>query len=113
MSELKPNWKSTPLSAESLLGETLSNVTSLVQKDAFATSILDANASLALIQSISIFFEGIVQVDLLYSALLNLIDRHESLRSRFSRDGNHFIVQEGIGFELPILNLEVTQKQLI
>lgn len=75
------------------------------QKEIFSAALSDPLASLGYNQSISIFLKGKLDRDALYSALLNLIDRHEALRGRFSPDGNTFLVREHIGFELPVADL--------
>ena len=68
----------------------------------------DSDASRAYNHSISIFFEGKLDVDALYSALLNLLKRHEALRGSFSEDGERFRVWEKNAFELPIYDFSWT-----
>ncbi len=74
-------------------------------QEIFHASLDCRPASRAFNQSISIFLEGELDRDALYSALLNLLDRHEALRGRFSADGTEFLVRERIAFELPLIDL--------
>lgn len=75
------------------------------EREIFSASLIDAVASRGYNHSISIFLEGRLDRDALYSALLNLIDRHEALRGRLSADGMEFRVRERIGFELPVIDI--------
>ena len=75
------------------------------QREIFGAAQSDPAASLGYNHSISIFLEGEPDLDALYSAFLNLLNRHEALRGRFSPDGATFIVRERIGFELPLVDL--------
>ncbi len=74
-------------------------------REIFQASLDSAPASRAFNQSISIFLEGRLDRDALYSALLNLLDRNEALRGRFSVDGSEFLVRERIAFEVPLIDL--------
>ncbi len=76
------------------------------QREIFSAALSNPAASLGYNHSISIFLNGALDEDALYSALLNLLDRHEALRGRFSPDGNNFLIRERISFELPIIDLE-------
>ncbi|MFI4890169.1 MAG: amino acid adenylation domain-containing protein [Steroidobacterales bacterium] len=75
------------------------------QREIFSASMLDSAASRAYNHSISVFLDGELDRDALYSAILNLIHRHEALRGRFSDDGLRFIVRERIACELPLVDL--------
>ena len=75
------------------------------QQEIFSASLSDPVASLGYNHSISIFLEGALDRDALYSSLLNLLDRHEALRGHFSADGTEFFVRERIAFELPVIDL--------
>lgn len=75
------------------------------QQEIFSASLSDPVASLGYNHSISIFLEGRLDVDALYSALVNLLARHEALRGRFSADGESFCVRGRIGFEMPVVDL--------
>src|SRR5512146_499709 len=88
-----------------LLGAQAEVPSTAAQKEIFSAALSDPLASLGYNHSISIFLKGKLDRDALYSALLNLIDRHEALRGRFSPDGNTFLVRERIGFELPVADL--------
>ena len=75
------------------------------QREIFSASMSDPAASRGYNHSISIFLEGSLDRDALYSALIELQHRHEALRGRFTRDGNTFLVRERIAFELPLTDL--------
>ncbi len=78
---------------------------SAAQREIFSASCCSPDASLAYNQSISLFFSDRPDPDALYSALLNLLHRHEALRGHFSTDGMSFIIRERIAFELPLIEL--------
>ncbi|MBS0389395.1 MAG: hypothetical protein JSR15_13030, partial [Proteobacteria bacterium] len=78
---------------------------SRAQQATFANAMLDPALSLACNQCISILFPESPDPDILYSALLNLLRRHASLRSHFSADGRELCIRERIPFELPIVHL--------
>lgn len=88
-----------------LFGREWSVGSTAAQREIFSAALTDPDASLGYNQSISIFLEGALDHDALYSALLNLLDRHEALRGRFSSDGTLFLVRERVGLELPVLDL--------
>lgn len=88
-----------------LFGEEILVPSSAAQQEIFSASLSDAFASRGYNHSISIFLDGDLDRDALYSALLNLLDRHEALRGRFSADGMEFLVRERIAFELPVIDL--------
>jgi amino acid adenylation domain-containing protein len=75
------------------------------QREIFSASLSDPIASRGYNHSISIFLAGKLDRDALYSALLNLLRRHEALRGRFAPDGEEFLVRERIAFELPLFDL--------
>ncbi len=102
----KPVWVPANCDTDTLFGEKTVVATSEAQREIFAASMLDADASRAYNHCISIFFEGKLDVDALYSCLLNLLKRHEALRGSFSADGEKFRIREGVGFEMPVVNLE-------
>ena len=79
---------------------------SRAQQAVFANAMLDPALSLAYNQCISILFPERPDGDVLYSALLNLLQRHASLRSHFSADGRQLCIRERIPFELPIVRIE-------
>lgn len=84
---------------------------SAAQQEVFVTSMMSPAASLAYIQSVSWFFPEPPDLDAIYSALLNLIQRHEALRGHFSADGRQFIARERIAFELPVQRLQGTTAE--
>ena len=88
-----------------LFGEEIAVPTTAAQREIFSAALSDSVASRGYNHSISIFLEGQLDRDALYSALLNLLERHEALRGRFSADGTSFIVRERIAFELPVTDL--------
>src|SRR5271168_3545201 len=100
-----PQWTRIDLDPTKLFGKETLIESSATQREIFGPSLLDADASRAYNHSISVHFEGALDLDALYSTLLNLLDRHEALRGSFSADGSAFRVREHIGFELPILDL--------
>jgi amino acid adenylation domain-containing protein len=79
--------------------------TTQAQREIFSASLLDPEASLGYNHSITIRFAGAVDVDAIYSALLNLLDRHEALRGHFSADGLAFLVRREATLEMPLLDL--------
>ena len=88
-----------------IFGSETSVASSAAQREIFGPSLLDADASRAYNHSISIHFEGALDLDAIYSALLNLLNRHEALRGHFTEDGAHFVVRERIAFSLPLVDL--------
>jgi amino acid adenylation domain-containing protein len=89
-----------------LFGTERSIATTRVLRAAFANALLDPSLSLACNQCISIHFAERPDPDILYSALLNLLQRHESLRSHFTADGRQLRIRERIAFELPIVRID-------
>ena len=79
--------------------------TTQAQREIFSASLLDPEASLGYNHSITIRFKGAVDVDAIYSALLNLLDRHEALRGHFSADGLEFLVHQEATLDMPLLDL--------
>ena len=75
------------------------------QREIFSASLTDPAASLGYNHSISIRFDGALDVDAIYSAMVNLIDRHEALRGYFSADGMRFFIREGSDLEMPLMDL--------
>ncbi len=97
-----------------LFGAERSIATTRVQQATLASALLDASLSLACNQCISIHFPERPDPDILYSALLNLLQRHESLRSHFAADGRRLQIRERIAFEMPIVQIQgstVEQRQ--
>ena len=88
-----------------LFGAERSAPTTLAQREVLRNAGTDTQAACSFTHSISVFLEGELHLDALYSALLALIERHEALRGRLSRDGQTFLVRERIGFELPVVDL--------
>lgn len=76
----------------------------LAQREIFSASLSDPQASLGYNHSISIFFTGALDLDSIYSALINLVDRHEALRGHFSGDGLRFLVRDQIDLDLPLID---------
>ncbi|MBI3555157.1 MAG: hypothetical protein HY074_02695, partial [Deltaproteobacteria bacterium] len=109
-----PAWTRVDVSPDVLFGKETVLPSSEAQREIFSASLTDPDASRAYNHSISIFFEGTLDVDALYSSLLNLLNRHEALRGTFSDDGGSFKVRAGIAFGMPILDLselsEIDQK---
>ncbi len=75
------------------------------QREIFSASVMDPDASLGYNHSITIFFKGPLDVDAIYSTLLNLVDRHEALRGHFSDDGLRFMVRAEPSLEMPLIDL--------
>ncbi|MGA2550909.1 MAG: amino acid adenylation domain-containing protein [Burkholderiaceae bacterium] len=100
-----------PIDPARLFGTEIGVQSTAAQREIFSASLSDPIASRGYNHSISIFFEGRLDRDALYSALLNLLHRHEALRGRFSPDGNEFLVRERIAFELPTVNLRGRSEQ--
>jgi amino acid adenylation domain-containing protein len=90
---------------QELFGAETAVKSTAAQQEIFSASLSDPVASLGYNHSISIFLEGALDRDALYSSLLNLLDRHEALRGHFSADGTEFFVRERIPFELPTIDL--------
>ncbi|MEK7691087.1 MAG: condensation domain-containing protein, partial [Bdellovibrionota bacterium] len=95
-------WRPAQHDLSTVLGRETVRPTSNAQKEIFSASLTDSDASRAYNHSISIFLEGPLDVDALYSALLNLLQRHEALRGVFSQDGEEFRVRETRVFSLPV-----------
>ena len=83
----------------------LAVATTQAQREIFSASLVDPEASLGYNHSITIRFRGALDVDAIYSALLNLLDRHEALRGHFSPDGMEFLVRQDASLEMPLLDL--------
>lgn len=75
------------------------------QREVFRESRADRDVAASYVHAISVFLDGPLDRDCLYSALRALIERHEALRGRFSPDGSRFLVRERIAFELPVVDL--------
>ncbi len=103
-----------PVDPQLLFGPETVAPSSAAQREIFFASLRGPAASRGYNQSISLFLAGALDLDALYSALLNLINRHEALRGRFSPDGEQFIVRNRIAFELPVhdlCNLSATERE--
>lgn len=109
-------WTPVDIDPGRLFGIEKTHSSSEAQKEIFSASFSDPDSSRSYNHSISIFLEGALDVDALYSALLNLLSRHEALRGCFSPEGETFRVREAIGFSMPVLDLsahpDATQKIL-
>jgi amino acid adenylation domain-containing protein len=93
-----------------LFGTEIAVPTTAAQREIFSAALSDPVASRGYNHSISIFLAGQLDRDALYSALLNLLDRHEALRGRFSLDGTEFMVRERVAFELPVADLRLLKE---
>ncbi|MGZ3697666.1 MAG: condensation domain-containing protein, partial [Bdellovibrionota bacterium] len=98
-------WTPVPFDPTSFFGEERVVDSSAPQRELFSPSLMDADASRAYNHSISIHFEGRLDVDAIYSSLLNLIERHEALRGYFSPDGSKFRIRRRLAFSMPVLEL--------
>jgi amino acid adenylation domain-containing protein len=87
------------------LSHDLAVATTQAQREIFSASLLDPDASLGYNHSITVWFKGPLDVDAIYSALLNLLDRHEALRGHFSADGLEFLVRQDASLVMPLLDL--------
>jgi amino acid adenylation domain-containing protein len=94
-----------PVDPALLFGKELNVGSTAAQREIFSASLSDPSASRGYNHSIAVFLAGDLDRDALYSALLNLLHRHEALRGRFSADGGRFLVRERIAFELPVTDL--------
>ncbi len=100
-----PLTEGADIDPQQLFGAEIAVPTTAAQREIFSAALSDPVASRGYNHSISIFLEGPLDRDALYSALLNLLDRHEALRGRFSLDGTEFMVRKLIAFELPVADL--------
>ncbi|MCC7441507.1 MAG: amino acid adenylation domain-containing protein [Bdellovibrionales bacterium] len=99
-----------------LFGATVEVPSSAAQREIFGPSVIDPDASRAYNHSISIHLKGKLDIDCIYSALLNLLHLHEALRGSFSEDGDLFRVSERIAFGLPLVDLRAhseTERDLL
>ena len=94
-----------PVDPAALFGSERTVPSTAAQREIFSAAESDTVASRGYNHSISLFLTGPLDHDALYSALLNLVDRHEALRGRFSADGTEFMVRERIALEMPITDL--------
>lgn len=112
----KDAWTPVGIDRASLFGEERVQASSEAQREIFSAALSDPDSSRAYNLSISLFLDGSVDLDALYSALLNLIDRHEALRATFSPEGDEIRVRGAIPFSLPVIDLsersEAAQKGL-
>jgi amino acid adenylation domain-containing protein len=79
--------------------------TTLAQREIFAATLSDPDASIGYNHPITVSFRGALDIDALYSALLNLVDRHEALRGHFSADGTQFLVRPQLDLQMPLEDL--------
>lgn len=77
------------------------------QREIFAAVQMGPDASCAFNESVSLRFSGDLDISALKAAIKALIERHESLRSVFSRDGRSQLVQPAgsLSAELPVIDL--------
>ena len=73
------------------------------QKEIWAAAALGDLENLAYNESITIEIEGTLDPSLLHRALVDLCQRHESLRTIFSEDGEYFQVLDSIHFPYTVV----------
>lgn len=75
------------------------------QREVWLADKLSPDASLAYNESVSIAFQGAVDVAALQASLQDLVDRHESLRATLSPEGDELCIAEHLHIDTPVLDL--------
>lgn len=93
-------------------GPALSRVvpTTEAQREVWLADQLGREASLAFNESISLRLRGSLDIDLLASALRQLVERHESLRATVSDDGLELLIAEGGDTSLERVDLALLDR---
>ncbi|AMO60043.1 beta-ketoacyl synthase [Mycolicibacterium phlei] len=79
------------------------------QREVWLAARFVAGNSLAYNEGVLLRLDGALDEDALRAALQTLLDRHESLRAHFSRDGRSLIIKRRLPLELPRLELSEAQ----
>lgn len=75
------------------------------QREVWLAARFVGNNSVAYNEGLDLSLAGRLDTDALTHALQTLLDRHESLRARFSRDGRALLIDPALGLELPVHDL--------
>lgn len=79
--------------------------TTEVQREIWASIVMDENATLCYNESAAITFEGLLKPEILIKAFLELEKKHDSLRMIFSSDCKSFFIKEFSPTTIPIIDL--------
>nr|PZN24829.1 MAG: hypothetical protein DIU75_01975 [Mycolicibacterium hassiacum] len=75
------------------------------QREVWLADRFVAGNSLAYNEGLLLTLDGALDEDALRHALQTLLDRHESLRARFSRDGRRLVIDHHLELDLPVHDL--------
>ena len=78
------------------------------QKEIWASVQMGSDANCAYNESVSLWLRGKLEIETLRSAFQELVQRHESLRTTLSPDGDHLYVAEFCQFEIPLVDWSQT-----
>ncbi|AVH69409.1 non-ribosomal peptide synthetase [Nostoc sp. 'Lobaria pulmonaria (5183) cyanobiont'] len=81
------------------------------QKEIWASVQMGDGANCAYNQSQSLRLKGNLDVKALQSAMQELVQRHEALRTTFSTDGNTLCIVASLRIEIPIIDLSRLESQ--
>ncbi|MEH2179925.1 non-ribosomal peptide synthetase [Nostoc sp.] len=81
------------------------------QKEIWASVQMGDGANCAYNQSQSLRLKGNLDVKALQSAMQELVQRHEALRTTFSTDGNTLCIVASLRIEIPIIDLSGLESQ--
>ncbi len=98
------NVELTPVDYDPFAGAALARVvpTTEPQREVWLADQLGREASLAYNESISLRFSGDLKLDALHGALQDLVQRHESLRTTISSNGEELYIAADLALSVPL-----------
>lgn len=80
------------------------------QKEIWVASLMSDKASSAFNESAHLILKGVLNVQALDSAFHKVIDRHEALRTVFSKDGRFQIIEKSSDFKLAFSDISLLEQ---
>lgn len=89
----------------------LSAPTTESQKEIWLSVQKGTEANLAFNLSYSLLLKGNLDLELLKQSIQTVIQRHETLRINFSKDGNYLFITPSLTIDIPVINLSNFREQ--